>query len=234
MRSIIKTSGRKLGVEISHFRPPEQRRAQLLKAHAVDLVLDVGANIGQYAQSLRSNGYAGRIVSFEPLLSAFETLESESNSDPLWEARRAALGNSSGEATLRIGKESTTSSLLPVARRHLDALAKSVQQESESVPLARLDQMDISLGKRPWLKLDVQGSELGALEGASGLLHQVTLIECELSIVPLYQGQPLLIDILNYLQNHGFDLVALEPGFYDPENGAHLQFDGFFLRSPQG
>jgi len=37
-----------------------------LKKHPVSLFLDVGGNIGQTGIAMRSQGYQGRIVSFEP------------------------------------------------------------------------------------------------------------------------------------------------------------------------
>jgi len=47
------------------------RRKRLLEYYRVTMVLDVGANIGQYGKQLRDElNFQGKIVSFEPLSSA--------------------------------------------------------------------------------------------------------------------------------------------------------------------
>ncbi len=47
------------------------------------------------------------------------------------------------------------------------------------------------------LKLDVQGSELQVLKGASGMLAAggISLIYAEVHLVEVYEGQPLLHDV---------------------------------------
>jgi hypothetical protein len=55
-----------------------------LRSRNVDLVIDVGANVGQYAASLRKAAHAGWIVSFEPVAAAYEELAALANKDPLW------------------------------------------------------------------------------------------------------------------------------------------------------
>ena len=57
----------------------------------------------------------------------------------------------------------------------------------------------------------------------------VRAVECELSVAPLYDGQPLISDVLAYFCDIGFHLVALEPGFRHPRTGQFLQFNGLFL-----
>ncbi|MBC7633672.1 FkbM family methyltransferase, partial [Aeromicrobium sp.] len=89
------------------------RRQSVLAKQEVDLVLDVGASTGGYGTSLRSFGYTGQIVSFEPLAAAFAELSATVASDPLWTARNTALGAEPGEATINIASNSASSSLLP-------------------------------------------------------------------------------------------------------------------------
>ena len=87
----------------------------MLKAHEVNLVFDIGANAGQFAQSLRELGYRGRIVSFEPQSEAREQLERAASVDPLWEvAPKAAIGPEDGEIELNLAANSISSSLLPM------------------------------------------------------------------------------------------------------------------------
>src|SRR5687768_14879571 len=87
---------------------------RILEHHGITVVLDVGANVGQYATRLRQGGWAGRIVSFEPLPTARIALEQAAATDPLWEvAPPMALGASAGTVTLNVSAESDMSSTLP-------------------------------------------------------------------------------------------------------------------------
>src|SRR5919198_1008199 len=50
----------------------------------IDCVLDVGAHEGQYGRLLRSSGYAGHIVSFEPVTANARTLGEHARLDEKW------------------------------------------------------------------------------------------------------------------------------------------------------
>ena len=83
---------------------------------------------------------------------------------------------------------------------------------------------------RVWLKLDVQGSELSVLRGAERTLERVEVVETELSLVELYEGQALLPDVYAHLTQRGFGIWFLEPVFRDSSSGELLQLDGLFAR----
>jgi hypothetical protein len=83
---------------------------------------------------------------------------------------------------------------------------------------------------KAFLKIDVQGSELDVLKGATEILDQVEIVQTELSLLPLYDGGPLLDSVVRYLDERRFALLGLAPAFVDPTTGALLQVDGLFAR----
>src|SRR5262249_33864129 len=82
----------------------EHHRLQLLlSAFQVDLVLDIGANTGQWAGDLRWEGYAGDMISFEPLGDAHRQLIKNARHDPRWSvAPRMALGDRSADVEMNV------------------------------------------------------------------------------------------------------------------------------------
>jgi len=208
-------------------------RRRILRTN-IDVVLDIGANVGQYAKGLRADGYAGRIVSFEPLSEAFAELSRYAASDKSWECKQLALGNSDGTTNMNISERTYSNSLLPMKDRHLAAAPNTGYVGSETVRIKRLDSLRNQLFEDKdsvYTKLDVQGYEMQVLEGATEILGQnVPVVEIELSTVPLYEGQPLFYELSSYLYARGFDLVSIEPTFFDPESNYVLQMDGIFVR----
>jgi hypothetical protein len=81
-----------------------------------------------------------------------------------------------------------------------------------------------------FLKVDTQGYELEVLLGASGLLPRITAMQLELSLIPLYAGAPVMVEMLQYLQSCGYQLFQFVPALRDERSGRLLQAEGFFLR----
>lgn len=209
------------------------RRSVLMRDRGIDLVADVGANIGQYAMQLREYGYHGRIVSFEPLAAAHERLARSAARDPLWTAWRVAAGDHDGELEINVANNLDSSSALPMLDRHLVAAPHSMYSGVERVPLRRLDgvlESHLSGARSPYLKIDTQGFEARVLEGARSVLDRFQAVELELSLVPLYDGQPLWLELIEFLQSRGFRAVGLAHGFWDERTGETLQVDGVFVR----
>ncbi len=197
------------------------------------MVLDVGANAGIYARELRALGYAGRIVSFEPLGTAFRDLAAAAAADPRWEAVNLALGAAPGSARLHVAANSWSSSLRPMAEAHLRAAPESRYQGEETVAVETLDRVwdrFVRPGERVWLKVDTQGHERDVLDGAVRSLPRVRTLQLELSPVGLYAGETLFMEMYARVVGEGFQCVHLEPGLVDPTSEQLLSLDGYFHR----
>ena len=231
---------RRLGVDVRRYRPDAKppsryvrRRSLLMAEHAISLVLDVGAGQGLYSLDLRGGGYGGRIVSFEPLLASYLSLKQRAEADSDWLARQLSLGAHDGECVLNVASNLVSSSLLPMAERHLEAAPYSAYSGQQKVHVRTLDHLAAEFLRpddRVLLKMDVQGYEKEVLRGAARVLSRVALVECELSLCTLYSGQPLLPDMAGYIQELGFQMVALADEFTEPGGTRVLQVNGLFER----
>ncbi len=73
-------------------RHADHLRGLLLVELGVDLVIDVGANVGQYGTQLRDWGYRGRIMSFEPMRDEYAALSRLAEADGNWDTTRCSPG----------------------------------------------------------------------------------------------------------------------------------------------
>lgn len=231
---------RRLGWQLSRYRPLRTgpgRLAATLAANRIDIVLDVGANRGQFAREIRSFGYAGRIVSFEPLRQCHEDLVRQAATDPAWVvAPRMALSDLEAMSIINVAENEVSSSLLEMESIHRDAEPRSKYVRREEVETNRLDLIAprfLDADSRCLLKIDAQGAEAKIIEGAKDLMKRLIGLKVELSLERLYRGESDGMALIQTLRGQGFELWALEPGFIDPRTGRMLQADGVFYRSGQ-
>ena len=237
LRRFVKSAIRGLGYDLRRFHPGSSDSAQLramLLSHEINLVLDVGANTGQFGTMLRRLGYRGRIVSFEPLSTEREQLMKARKNDPLWEiAPRAAIGSEDGEIDIHIAANSSSSSALNMLDAHSSAAPQSRYIGSERVRMHRLDSLAPGFLRQDsvvFLKIDTQGYEDRVLKGAEETLGRTTGLQLELSLVPLYEGQRLFDELIEQVKAAGFELWSLSPVLLDPQTGRLLQVDATFFR----
>jgi FkbM family methyltransferase len=200
----------------------------------VDLVIDVGASDGDYAKELRRLGYRGRIASFEPLPQEMSRLNRRMRNDAAWTGYGWALGDEDGQMPIHVAGNSSSSSILEMLPIHERFAPGSGNVDILQIETRRLDGIAnevIGDSQRPFLKLDTQGYELRVLRGATGCLERLVGIQAELSIEPLYADAPTAIELLTAIDQAGFQLQSVEPGFSDPVTGRLLQFDGVFFRA---
>jgi FkbM family methyltransferase len=155
----------KMGYDISRLGPassPLVRRRKLLESYAINVVLDVGANAGQFAMQMRNLGFSGKIVSFEPLGSAFELLRQNADKDPKSEVINCALGEINASKEINISANSCSSSLLDMLPAHTKVAPEKSYVAREVIEVRTLDSMINDLCARDdsiYLKIDTQGYE---------------------------------------------------------------------------
>jgi FkbM family methyltransferase len=231
----VRRIARRLGVDIrrsSARNDVDVRRSQILADNGTTVVLDIGANVGQYAAQLRRTGYKGRVVSFEPGREAFAALRRRASDDDQWSCFQLGLGDRAETGVLRVSSNLSSSSLMEISPVHVQSAAEAQVVGSENIELTTLDacwEDIVAPEDTPFLKLDVQGYELKILRGAGARLNDVSGVEVEVSLVPLYEGQPLFRDVVDYLDARDFALVSVEPGFTDAATGRLLQMDCIFV-----
>ena len=236
IRALIKRVLRGAGYTASRYDPRRDSNAvrqRLLESASINTVLDVGANSGQYGEGLRRCGYEGKIVSFEPLSSAFAQLQKRAAGDRLWHTERCALGDCEEVASINISGASASSSLLDMLPRHTEIAPHTGYIGSEQVAVHRLDSLfdrHVAPGDRAFLKIDTQGFTSRVLEGAGESLGRVQGLEVELSVVALYAGEPLIHEVLSLLYHKGFAVYSLEPEMFDDASWQQVQMNGLFQR----
>lgn len=231
LKQVVRSAFKAAGLHVMRARNAPKTP---LMALGIDVLLDVGANIGQSARKARNEGYRGRIVSFEPLPDAHARLTTEASGDPLWTVHdRCAVGAEAGVVEINISQNSFSSSILPMLGTHADAAPQSVYVGVAKTDVIALDSVFgtyVKPGDKVFLKIDTQGFESEVLKGAAASLDHIDVIQLELSTVPLYDGQKLYDYFFDLLRSRGFDLWSVEEGFVDPASGRMLQFDGIFVR----
>lgn len=228
---------RRLGLEV---RSDSLRRGTLagdlqtlLRRREVKTVLDVGANIGQFAQALRREiGFNGRIISFEPSPGAFDTLESFEDTN--WDRYQLALGeDDETEAELfRYGSDQFDSFHRPSewgrSNWDIEPIGSTI------VSVRRLDAFATEHGiiaESTFLKIDAQGHDLDVLRGAGDFAKGCVGVLLEMPATNIYANAPSLDEIWQFVRSLGVEPVGLYPvQRWLSDDLLVLEFDGIFAR----
>jgi FkbM family methyltransferase len=136
---------KRLGIDVRRSRK-HPTLIDFIENRGVKVVYDVGANVGQFGTGLRERGYGGKIISFEPVKSAFDALKSVAATDGNWDVLQCAIGSEPGEVWVNVSVNTQFSSI-----KSLSEKAASVDPESgivgrEKVACKTLDEVAASQG----------------------------------------------------------------------------------------
>jgi len=213
---------------------PEKRlnesRKTILQKFKVKNILDVGANIGQWALQVRDGGFKEDITSFEPT-SAFEILKKNTFRDSNWKCVNVAVSNQTGESRIYLASNGNlSSSILQPDEILLQGFGIEFN-ESVNVPTTTLDEYlyNSQIGEF-YLKIDVQGAEKLVLEGAENSLSKCMAVEFESSLTSLYKGESNHYDLAKWLLLRGFTPFQVVVTHWD-RSMATISLDSIFIKN---
>jgi len=215
----------------------ELRTAKLLNHFGITQVIDVGANTGQFAEGIIDFGYKGKVISFEPVSSAFQSLSKRVNKYPQWEAYHAAIGNIDGQVDINVSEDTQFSSIKNIKEDFTETLSAARTIRKEVVDIHRLDSLIgkyFEIDQPTLLKIDTQGFEKEVMEGAAELIKSVKGLKLE---IPLAKNLEIyneiewdIVDYISMFAKMGFTCMSLDTINADKTTGIVYEVDGIFIR----
>lgn len=232
--------GRMTGVhlKLKRFTPSASealRVAMNIIGMEIDCVLDVGANKGQFGQSLYDFGYKDQIISFEPVESAYKALLKRASRYKNWTvAKRCAIGDQSGTVQINVSDDSVFSSILRMNPHYVSQNPKSRVVSIERVAIYSLDSLSSSFlsgNETLLLKIDTEGYEKQVLKGAPNLLQNIVGLKIEIPLYPIHDDpQYNFYDTIEFVGNLGFLPYSFNVEGVDIQTGRVNTIDGLFFR----
>jgi FkbM family methyltransferase len=199
-------------------------------------ILDIGANTGQFAVPINALLPHAHILSFEPLPDCFEQLKRNMAPAAKFTALNYGLGDVRGEFPFERNAFAASSSFLKSSEVLKSSFPQTAQSQSVKVRVERLDDVapSLDLAEPMLVKIDVQGYEDRVLRGGEQTLRRAAVMLVELSLEPLYEGQPLMDPVREQITRMGFDYVGNLDEMRCPKTNRVLQVDGIFLARSAG
>lgn len=197
----------------------------------VDTVVDVGANIGQFADLALAVLPHATVHSFEPIPSCYAVLAQQYGSLPQVRTYNVALARTAGTADFHVSAHSPSSSLLESTVLQGELFPHTAERAVITVATAPLDsfQSQLTPGRRMLVKLDVEGAELAVIEGAQSVMGDALAVVAEAAFVSVRRGQSTFEDIDRSLAQLGLRFSGVLSQKLRPGDGVPLIGDCLFL-----
>jgi len=172
----------------------------------VGTILDVGANVGNFAEAVAKRFPKTPIHAFEPLPGCFARLKSVAEKHPVIQPHPFAIGSEAGETEFHENDSAASSSLLEMTDRHRELWPKTANDHLTRVQVKTLDGFakETPIKGPVFVKVDVQGFEMHVFRGGTDVLRDVAVIMAEVLFEPLYENQTDFLELQNFLAEHGF------------------------------
>jgi FkbM family methyltransferase len=204
---------------------------RILAGLQLQTIVDIGANRGQFALCVRRLYPLAQIFSFEPLSRPARSWRRVFAADTRAKLFTKAVAVKSGPATMHVSRWDSSSSLLPITKAQSEHFRFTEEASTEVVETTTLETClnDSQIADPALLKLDVQGSELAALQGCTALIDRFRYVYVEASFIELYAGQALATEVIGFLIERGFTLMCVA-NLSHGASARPIQADFLFVR----
>jgi FkbM family methyltransferase len=194
------------------------------------VIFDVGANKGGTYQLFRSLFPQAAIYAFEPDPRVYTKLKAKSEGDAQAHLQQMAVSDRNAELEFHVTGASEMNSLLAPLAGTDEATQVLEKIKVQSVTLDDFTTQR-GISRIDLLKMDIQGAEIQALEGARGLLGRFA-IDClylELCFSAGYEGAASATDIIAYLAARSYRVSCLYNLQYSKRSNVLSYCDGLFV-----
>ena len=200
----------------------------------IDYVIDVGANEGQFASSLRRNNYKGNILSFEPASKPFKKLVENSKHDAYWDVINLALGEKKESRKINVFEASDLNSFYEASELGKNRLNNGMKKiKTEMIEIKTLDsilkKIDLK-NKNIFLKIDTQGFDLSVFKGSMKHMSMIRGLMSEIPVQKIYKTTQSYHDILKEYEAHKFQISGIFPVLQNKKNNTVMEFDCVMLK----
>ena len=201
----------------------------------INYVIDVGANEGQFALSLRRNNYKGDILSFEPTSKPFKKLVEISKNDERWDVMNLALGERKESRKINVFEASDLNSFHEASALGKNRFNKGMKKiETETIEIKTLDsilkKIDLK-NKNIFLKMDTQGFDISVFRGSKKHMSKICGLMSEIPIQQIYKTTQSYHDILKEYEAEKFQISGIFPVSQNKKNNTAIEFDCVMLKS---
>ena len=232
---IIKLILNKYGFRIVHNSIKDFNFAleKIFKIYDIQIVFDIGSNIGQFSKKILNLNYKNKIVLIEPINKTFLALKNNFKNKNNLEFLNIGIGVETSKLKMyKSARDGDMNSLLKINNVGTNLVKNAVITSEEEVKIIDVNEFLKNYKLENILfKIDIEGYDFKVLKHIKKeYLQQITCILCEIQNVKMWEGQENnLKEQLEFFENNNFKLFGIDPFLTNPSTGQLIVIDALFV-----
>ena len=209
---------------------------KIFKNYEIQLVFDIGSNIGQFSKKILNLNYKNKIILIEPVNKTFLALKNNFKNKNNLEFLNIGIGTETSNLkmykSVRGENKGDMNSLLKINNVGTKLVKNAVITSEEEVKIIDVNEFLKNYNLENILfKIDIEGYDFKVLKHIKKeYLQQITCILCEIQNVKLWEGQENNFkEELEFFENNNFKLFGIDPFQVNPSTGQLITIDALFV-----